>query len=323
MRTLIILSLFFNYLVSFSQTSEGISQTIQLEIIENGSFDVSKPTYFETSKSAFEAVSKLYSFTASSVNKNFADIAVTEKSDSEVVLNAEPKYYMLIIGINDYEEKRLISSLENPIKDAKKLQEVLVTRFTFNQANSQLLLNPTRHQMLNAFEELSKKITERDNLLIFYAGHGFWDTNLNIGYWLPSNANYDNKANWISNSTVRDYISGIKAKHTLLIADACFSGSIFKARSAELNKVGVANLYKYPSRKAMTSGTLTAVPDESTFMRFLLKRLSNVEHEFTSSRQLFYSIETAVINNSMTIPQFGVIQNTGDEGGDFIFIKKK
>jgi hypothetical protein len=28
----------------------------------------------------------------------------------------------------------------------------------------------------------------------------------------------------------------------------------------------------------------------------------------------------AVINNSRVIPQFGVIQDVGDEGGDFIFI---
>jgi hypothetical protein len=29
------------------------------------------------------------------------------------------------------------------------------------------------------------------------------------------------------------------------------------------------------------------------------------------------------MNNAPTVPQFGVIQGAGDEGGDFIFIRRK
>jgi hypothetical protein len=29
-----------------------------------------------------------------------------------------------------------------------------------------------------------------------------------------------------------------------------------------------------------------------------------------------------ILNNAATVPQIGVIQGAGDEGGDFIFIKK-
>jgi hypothetical protein len=34
-------------------------------------------------------------------------------------------------------------------------------------------------------------------------------------------------------------------------------------------------------------------------------------------------MKMAVINNSENIPQFGTIRNVGDNGGDFIFIKRK
>ena len=71
----------------------------------------------------------------------------------------------------------------------------------------------------------------------------------------------------------------------------------------------------------MTSGTLNTVPDKSRFMEFLYKRLQENENKFLTSRQLFTQIETAIINNTNNIPQFGTIQNAGDEGGDFIFIK--
>ncbi|MCC5919207.1 MAG: hypothetical protein LAT68_00500 [Cyclobacteriaceae bacterium] len=53
-----------------------------------------------------------------------------------------------------------------------------------------------------------------------------------------------------------------------------------------------------------------------------LKRLQDTEGQYTSSRQLFYGLETAVINNTRTVPQFGTIRDTGDEGGDFIFIRR-
>jgi hypothetical protein len=37
---------------------------------------------------------------------------------------------------------------------------------------------------------------------------------------------------------------------------------------------------------------------------------------------LSVSFKAAVINNSRNAPQFGEIQDAGDEGGDFVFIRK-
>ncbi len=76
------------------------------------------------------------------------------------------------------------------------------------------------------------------------------------------------------------------------------------------------------SRKAMTSGTLKQVPDESIFIRYLLKRLDDNEEKYMSSEELFTSFRMAVMNNSQNVPQYGTVQNVGDEGGDFIFIRK-
>ena len=41
-----------------------------------------------------------------------------------------------------------------------------------------------------------------------------------------------------------------------------------------------------------------------------------------AAEELFSSFKIAVLNNSPNIPQYGEIKDTGDEGGDFIFIKK-
>lgn len=233
------------------------------------------------------------------------------------------KYYALLIGINEYDDP-MITDLDAPITDAENFYTILSTSYSFRKDDIIFLENPKRHEIIDALDLLERTVTENDNLLIFYAGHGHWDANAHKGYWLPSDAHHESTANWFRNSSLTGYIASIKSKHTLLIADACFSGSIFKTRAAfPKDQEAVARLYEKPSRKAMTSGTLKEVPDQSVFVRFLMKNLANNEEEFMPSEQLFYTLKPAVLNNSDNIPQFGEVKNAGDEGGDFIFIRRK
>jgi len=238
-------------------------------------------------------------------------------------LNITGKYYALIIGINIYEDPNF-SNLDYPVRDAENLYNVILSDYLFDKEDVMLLKNVTRGDIDNALDLLTKKITPNDNLLIFYAGHGWWDDKANIGYWLPKDAKKDFKADWFRNSTLCDYIREINSKHTLLITDACFGGSIFKTRSISMEAPkSIQKLYDLPSRKAMTSGTLTRVPDRSSFIKYLVERLDDNQEECLSSEQLFSSFRLAVINNSDVIPQYGEINNVGDEGGDFIFIRRK
>ncbi len=75
----------------------------------------------------------------------------------------------------------------------------------------------------------------------------------------------------------------------------------------------------------MTSGYLTEVPDKSVFIEYLLKRLNENADPFLNTLNLFRSFYEAVINNSRVsqVPQYGVIFETGDEGGDFVLVKRK
>jgi len=88
------------------------------------------------------------------------------------------------------------------------------------------------------------------------------------------------------------------------------------------SSVAINKLNELPSRKAMTSGTLTEVPDQSVFLKYMIDRLQNNFEKYLTSEQLFSKFRMAVINNSKVLPQFGVIQDVGDEGGDFIFVLK-
>jgi hypothetical protein len=233
-------------------------------------------------------------------------------------------YYALVIAVQDYEDPN-VNSLQYPVQDAENLVNTLTTFYNFDEKNISLLKNPDRNAIIKTFDEFAKKLTEEDNLLIFYAGHGYWDERLKQGYWLPVDASRNSRTEWISNGTIRDYVAGMAAKHTLLVSDACFSGGIFKTRDA-FSKVSAATreLYRLPSRKAMTSGAMKEVPDKSVFVEYLIKRLKENKDQLLPAETLFASFRQAVINNSPNsqIPQYGEIRETGDEGGDFIFVHK-
>lgn len=248
---------------------------------------------------------------------------------NENVVNPNPaisklgKYYALIISNNDYQDPKM-AKLDKPIEDGTKLYETLIANYIFEKENVKFLKDATYEQMIEVFDHFTNIIKPEDNFLVFYAGHGHWEEARKLGYWLPVDAKEKNKAQWLSNSLIKDYMRTIESKHTLLIADACFSGSIFKTRAAFQDaSMAINKLYELPSRKAMTSGTLKTVPDESMFLKYLVKKLLENQDEYMSSDDLFSRFRLAVTNNSPTTPQYGVIQESGDEGGEFIFVKRK
>lgn len=263
---------------------------------------------------------------AADLNMNIAEnkliVEYIPEDQSTEAVEVKGNYYALLIAVSEYKTPELFN-LDNPIKDAEALRNVLLTKYTFKENNIRLLENPGMEDILGAFDQSSRNLTEDDNLLIFYAGHGWWDEDAGIGFWLPSDADKINRTRWIRNSTVQDFMKELKVRHALLVTDACFSGSIFVARSINFNtSLAIKKLYEIPSRKAMTSGSLTEVPDQSVFIKYFIDRLVHNEEKTLSAEQLFTSFRIAVINNSDVLPQYGVIKNVGDEGGEFIFIQK-
>jgi uncharacterized protein YjdB len=251
--------------------------------------------------------------------------AIREVSPVDTEL-AGAKYYALLIAVQDYDNGE-ISKLDFAISDARGLGDILVSRYTFDRENVITLVNPDRRTIYKNMQSLRSKLTERDNLLIFYAGHGYWQEDMRQGFWLPRDASgINDPSDWIPNSTVRDYIKAIKARHVLLVADSCFSGGIFKTREAFYKqKISMEKIYELPSRKAITSGSMKTVPDRSVFLEYLIKRLKDNKEPYMDTQKLFASLREAVINNSPThqTPLYGAISEAGDEGGDFIFVRRQ
>jgi hypothetical protein len=258
-------------------------------------------------------------------NLSYKNLEIAQENSDEETLSVNldnvGNYFALIIGVNNYNDKR-IPKLDNPIKDGKVLKNVLINNYTFESNNITVLENPDRKAIFKALQDVKSLVGKNDNFLLFYAGHGFFDKEMDSGYWLPTDSEKDNKSEWISFDDVLNHIRAIGSKHTLVISDACFSGGFLKERNVELSDKAMQDLYQVPSRKVITSGNLTTVPDESVFMKYLIKSLTENKDKYFTEENLFDKIKIPVLNNSETTPLIGVLSRTGDEGGNFIFIKR-
>ncbi len=235
-------------------------------------------------------------------------------------------YHALLIGVNEYTDPSM-DDLRFPVEDVAKLKAVLTRRYTFDERHVSLLTNPSRRAIVRALDELKRRVGPDDNVLIFFAGHGRNNPTKTQGFWLPADAEDAYTDSWLSNSTVKDQLQEFSCRHVLVISDACFSGGILTARSGggKGPSKSIQQLYQTPSRKALTSSADTPVPDNSPFIKYLLESLVENKDAYFSSADLFLSLRAPVGNNSQTkqLPQYGVIPETGDKGGDFIFIQRE
>ena len=91
-------------------------------------------------------------------------------------------YHALVIGIDEYKH---LPKLETAVRDAKAVAQVLEKDYGFKV---RLLVNPDRLGIIDAFDEYRETLGGKDNLLIYYAGHGWLDEDADRGYWLPGDA---------------------------------------------------------------------------------------------------------------------------------------
>ena len=232
---------------------------------------------FEVSSAVFETVrDSRSSATIASLGPNAPDDA---------------QYWALVIAVGDYQHPS-ISDLDYPVADAHEVANALSEAYTFEKDRVKILENPDRSQLIKALSEYAPSgvnpLSSADNLLVFYAGHGYFDEDYREGYWLPSDAEKGNRANWVSNSDVQRAFRGIGARHILLLSDACFSGSLFASRNPFT--VAVEEAYKEKSRKAITAGNFTEVPDRSVFKEYLVKRLLENETRYFDAGALYLSL---------------------------------
>ena len=242
------------------------------------------------------------------------------------------RYHALVIGNDHYKHW---PQLMNAISDANAIAKVLKEHYGFQVT---LLKDASRAQIMKALNQYRKVLTEKDNLLIYYAGHGYLEPGIDRGYWIPVDAETNDNSEWVLLPSVTDMLQLISAKHVMVVADSCFGGKLTRSSLAQL-KPGLTDearldllktLAQKRVRTAMTSGGVKPVLDAGgsghsvfadAFLGVLEENTSVLEAE-----RFFWAVRTRVVStaqkmNAEQIPTYDPIHMAGHESlGDFIFV---
>ena len=233
-------------------------------------------------------------------------------------------YWAVLIGIDEYAHA---PDLESAVKDVRAVRAVLDARYGFHPDRIKQLLNAqaTRKNIENTLYALSREAGPEDSVFIYYAGHGQYDQAGDHGWWVPTDGEPRQAGTLITNATVLRYIKGMQASHVYLVADSCFSGSLFGTRAVPpITDRWYAELYKERSRWGLTSGATEPVADRglgghSPFAYFLLKVLRENEQPYLVPSTIHEALAPLVANNTNQVPRSEPLTQSGDEGGQFVF----
>jgi hypothetical protein len=251
-------------------------------------------------------------------------------SQSTADIAQSGSYYALVIGINQYRPP--LPSLETAVNDAQAIARVLSESYGFQV---KMLLNgdASRANILNTMSQYRRSLRGDDNLLIYYAGHGFLDREADKAYWLPADADGQATSNWIIADELTTDIRVQPARHVLIVSDSCYSGGLARDANIQLRpddqQIFLAKMLSHKSRDLMASGGIEPVSDSgadghSVFANAFLAALSGITANTFAAEDLFYGfVKPRVAGKSNQLPQYDLIRNSDDENGDFVFIRTR
>ncbi|MEN8247879.1 MAG: caspase family protein [Bacteroidota bacterium] len=240
--------------------------------------------------------------------------------------------YALLFGIDEYDEW---SNLFNPIKDAQTIGEELKNMYGFQ---TEVVINASIAEIMSKLREYAtKSYGDKDQLFIFFAGHGQFDEIFTEGYLVgtDSKLNDPGKTSYISHSQLRTVVNNIPADHIFLTLDACFGGT-FDPLVARSGSRGADDMYsditatefierrlRFKTRKYVTSGGKQYVADgkpggHSPFARKFLQALRDYGGQ---DRILTLQELNGYLLNLKMEPHAGEFGDN-EPGSDFVFVAR-
>ena len=246
--------------------------------------------------------------------------------------------HALLIGVSDY--TRGWDQLPSVKNDLHDLEEGLKPYFeTVDTVRS-----PTVAEIRTKLRDflLGRWNRPNERLFIYYSGHGFTDFNQssrqNDGYITGSDTPLYNQRDGMAVENAVpfyevNYLSmQTKARHVLMVFDACFSGSLFQTKAtktepSQYDLDSVRKLLGKPIRYFITAGRQNEeVTADSTFATLLLRGLrgeADFFHEGIISADelgIYLSREVPRFSQRSQTPQFNSIANAYLSEGQFFFL---
>lgn len=173
-----------------------------------------------------------YDATWAGIPKEMADKIVKLHAAAESAAAAPPtfkgKTYAVIVGVAKYNH---VNSLSYSDDDAYKIYSFLKSPEGGALPDAQIAIlideDATKQNILKYISIIFSKATTNDMILFYFSGHGL------EGSFIPYD--YDGTSNTLDHTEISAIIKQSQAKHKIVIADACYSGSLDRqARNYQL-----------------------------------------------------------------------------------------
>lgn len=148
----------------------------------------------------------------------FEPSSVTIDKDNQV------KIWAVVVGVSTYEHMPTLRFTDD---DAYRFYAFLKSPEGGALVNDQIQVlideNATRNNILTALQETLLKADKNDVIVFYFSGHGL------EGSFIP--VDYDGFNNRLYHDEIKNIFNKSQAKHKMIFADACYSGSLLAMKS--------------------------------------------------------------------------------------------
>lgn len=287
----------------------------------------------------------------------FEDVFGNRKSITKQVVYESDKdkfsskrSFALIFAVSDYEFNSEWKDLKNPILDAEYFANS-ISNYGFDTI---IYRNPTKQMFYNAISKYSEILKSRgnqfDQLIIFFTGHGDYDSRSNQGFLvLKDSKTYGERFHRESYVSIDDVVIKLNRSSTnnvLFLIDACHSGLVAlnnatvtpSTKDKQKNTSYLIDKLSSKCRKFISSvGNIESydgLPGEhSPFIKKIVACLDNNKEKTISFEKIisYIQLQKTSVNiardktkevESDDLPQFGSFGDE-DSGSTFIFIRTR
>lgn len=241
------------------------------------------------------------------------------------------KSYAVIIGIDQYKNLPFDKQLSYAVQDAKGVAEILKKNFKFDEIITLYNGEATKANIMKVLSGDLSKISEKDSVFIFWAGHGYTEKTSrgDLGYLVPFDGTFEESQLYenISMTMIKDDISKrIPAKHIFYVMDSCYSGLLVSKRGAARKTARdfsyLQEITKEEACQVLTAGSkdqqvLDGGPSgHSVFTGRFIEVLENTD-DFITATEVSTIVKERVFSDARTrghtqTPKYGELFGLGD-----------
>jgi uncharacterized caspase-like protein len=220
--------------------------------------------------------------------------SLTSQVDKNIPTNPKvANRIALVIGNEDYSQNLNSEvNVEFARNDAEIFKQYALRTFGVEEKNMHFLLNATAGQMkrkIDLVTELARRLGNRCEVIVFYAGHGHPDELTKVPYLIPVDVDATNLGSAIKLSELYNKLGNTGASKVTIFLDACFSGG-----GRNLGLLAARSVALKPKKEAITGNMVVfsattdaqiALPykakQHGMFTYYLLKALQDSKGEIT------------------------------------------